>query len=60
MVEIMASKKELYYRLLAVNIDEDTTQALLDYFDTSVLIGFVEHIEEEFGDVMGSFDEYGD
>ena len=56
----MASKKELYYRLLAVNIDEDTTQALLDYFDTSVLIGFVEHIEEEFGDVMGSFDENGD
>jgi len=60
MVEIMASKKELYYRLLAVNIDEATTQALCDYFDTSVLIGFVEHIEEEFGDVMGGFDEYGD
>lgn len=55
----MASKKELYYRLLAVFVEEATTQALLDYFDSSELEGFVEHLEEEKGDLIGEFDEDG-
>ena len=55
----MASKKELYYRLLAVFVEDATAQALCDYFDSDVIEGFVEHIEEESTPIMGSFDHNG-
>lgn len=55
----MASKKELYYRLEALFIETSTAQALCDYFDSSELEGFVEHLEEEATPIMGSFDKDG-